>query len=44
MIKSKRFLTYLVDGWRHPEDFTARIDEDIALVADFVVAVGAACA
>jgi hypothetical protein len=33
---------YLVDGWRHPEDFTARVDEDIALVSDFVVAVGAA--
>jgi hypothetical protein len=33
---------YLVDGWRHPEDFPARVDEDIALVSDFVVAVGAA--
>lgn len=33
---------YLVDGWRHPEDFTARVNEDIALVSDFVVAVGAA--
>jgi predicted transcriptional regulator len=36
------FLRYLVDGWRDPEDFTAGINEDIALVADFVVAVGAA--
>jgi len=36
------FFLYLVNGWRHPEDFTAGVDEDIALVSDFVVTVGTA--
>lgn len=40
--RRRRFIVYLINGRRHPEHFPRRVDQDVAFVADLVVAIGAA--